>query len=131
MSVHLDVLVFLRVECLGHMAYTARFKNKSPSELSAHRSHRRSEFCSLAKVLMLCSVGRQQLQRPAVPGRSEQGLMALAVLPPRSVSSHPSMLGSSGGPVGTLHILIDLDLDVSLCKIAVVESHLSECFLCP
>lgn len=99
MSVHLDVLVFLRVECVGHMAHTARFKNKSPSELSANRSHRRSEFCSLAQVLMMRSVGRRQLQRPPGPGRSEQGLTALAVLP-RSVSSHPSVLGSSGGPRG-------------------------------
>lgn len=130
MSVHLDVLVFFRVECVGHMAHTARIKT-SPSELSAHHSHRRSQFCSLAQVLMMRSVGRRQLQRPPVPGTSEQGLTALAVLPPRSVSSHPSVLGSSGGPVGTLHTLIDLDLDVSLCKIAVVESHLSECFLRP
>lgn len=50
---------------------------------------------------------------------------------PHSVSVHPSVLGSMAGPVGTLHILIDLDLGVSLCKIAVVETHLSECFLRP
>lgn len=70
--------------------------------------------------------------------------MALAVLPPRPfwhwrAGTQPLVLCPLtlpcvvpvAGPVGTLHILIDLDLDVSLCKIEVVETHLSECFLRP
>lgn len=36
MFVYLDVMVFLDVEWVGHMVCTACFKNKRPSELSAH-----------------------------------------------------------------------------------------------
>lgn len=49
-----------------------------------------------------------------------------------SVSSHPSMLGSSGVPCGDfVHINLFSFSCFSLCKSPVVATHLSECFLHP
>ena len=108
MFVHVCVMIFLDVECLGRMVYTTHFKNKRLSGLPAH--------CFTSCVLLPNFVPGRATHECLWKGPWEvrTGLVSLAVLPlwpvwpwraPCSLRSHPLsplMFVSRGGLCGDL-----------------------------